>query len=391
MQIKLRLSFYLILFISFFSFGQGFKLSENARISVLTFGPGHSLNDAFGHSAFRINDPTKGLDLVYGYGEYDFDAPNFYLKFARGKLNYLISRHNYSDVYYHYSSYDRSISEQILNLSFLEKQKLFSALENNYKPENRRYLYDFFYDNCATRIRDVTQSNTASTINFTAPNKLKNSSFRDLIYEHVPKNSWGSLGIDIALGSLIDREVSAREYMFLPKYISRFFADATMGNGKKLAQQKTILYKEKETKKSSNGFLSPLVILGVLGFLILYLTYKDYTSNKRTKWLDTLLLFCTGSIGVLLLLLWFATDHTATNYNYNLLWAFPLNLILIRPLLMVKVKNWVRAFLKFLMISLCLMTLHWIIGVQVFAVGLIPILIALIVRYLFILQHITTK
>ena len=119
---RLKLSFLLVLFTTL-SFALQLQLSPKAEISVLTFGPGTSLNDAFGHNAFRIKD--QGIDLVYGYGEYDFDAPNFYLKFARGKLNYLISRHRFSDIYRYYSGQNRSISEQILNLSDEEKQKLF--------------------------------------------------------------------------------------------------------------------------------------------------------------------------------------------------------------------------------------------------------------------------
>ena len=144
MPMKLRLSFFSFLLISLLGFSQQRSLTTNAEVSVITFGPGASLNDAFGHNAFRIKDNSQRIDLVYGYGEYDFDAPNFYLKFARGKLNYLISRHRFTDVFYHYKKYNRQIDEQVLNLSFEEKQRLFDFLENNYKPENRRYLYDFF-------------------------------------------------------------------------------------------------------------------------------------------------------------------------------------------------------------------------------------------------------
>ena len=152
-----RTSLLLFLFLFFqLNFAQQHQLTEAAEISILTVGPGTSLNDAFGHSAFRIKDLSQGIDLVYGYGEYDFDAPNFYLKFAQGKLNYLINRTNFTRFYQVYTYYDRSIKEQVLNLTPAEKQKLFDYLVNNYKPENRAYLYEFFYDNCATKIKDVS-------------------------------------------------------------------------------------------------------------------------------------------------------------------------------------------------------------------------------------------
>lgn len=384
---KLKLSFFLFLFVYVSSFGQQIQLTEDAEVSVLTFGPGESLNDAFGHNAFRIKDKSKGIDLVYGYGEYDFDAPNFYLKFARGKLNYLISRHNFSNIYYHYTSYNRSIDEQVLNFNLKEKQSLFDFLENNYKPENRRYLYDFFYDNCATKIRDVSETVTNNYINFSLPEDFQQKTFRKLIHEHVDRNSWGSLGIDIALGSVIDRNASANEYMFLPKYIHSFFEVAKIGN-RDFVKTSSTLYERKKGNASFNFLLSPLMILGLIALLILYITYKDYKNKKRSHWLDVTLFCITGIIGVLLLLLWFATDHTATAHNYNLLWAVPLNIVVIGQLFKKQPKNWFRSYLKFLIIMLCLMTLHWIIGVQVFAIGLVPLLVALTVRYIYLIKYI---
>jgi hypothetical protein len=387
---KLKLSLITLLFIYGLSFGQKLSLTEDCEVSVLTFGPGESLNDAFGHNAFRIKDKNRGIDVVYGYGEYDFDTPNFYLKFARGKLNYLISRHNFSDIYYHYSSFNRSIDEQVLNFSSEEKQKLFDFLENNYKPENRRYLYDFFYDNCATKIRDVAENTTSSNITFKLPVDFEQKTFRQLIREHLNQNSWGSLGIDVALGSVIDRNASAKDYMFLPKYIHSFFNVAKIGNDKNLVKRSSRLF-EKTTKNSSTNFLfSPLLVLGLVALFIIYITYRDSKNNKRSLWLDVTLFSVTGIIGILLLLLWFATDHTATGYNYNLLWAMPLNVFVIAQLYRKRIKNWFKGYLKFLVIILCLLTLHWIVGVQIFAIGLIPLLIALCIRYIYLIRYYDT-
>ena len=389
MKLKLFTFIFLINIVSIFA--QQFQLSPEAKISVLTIGAGESLNDAFGHNGFRIKDNSLGIDVVYGYGEYDFDAPNFYLKFAQGKLNYLISRHNFSDIVYHYSQNNRNIDEQVLNLTKEEKQKLFNFLENNYKPENRRYLYDFFYDNCATRIRDVAIKATDRTIDFNVPKNFEPKTFRTLIHDHVGLNTWGSFGIDIALGSVIDRKASVNEHMFLPKYIHDFFENATLNSTQNLVESSSNLYEKKATRSSSNFLLSPIIVIGLIGFIILFFTYKDYKNNTRSKWLDLIIFGTTGIIGVLILLLWFATDHSATAQNYNVLWAFPLNIIVIWQLLKPTVKNWFKSYLKFLVIMLCLMTLHWVIGVQVFAIGLIPLLIALLVRYVFLIQFFNQK
>ncbi len=148
--------FLLFLFIFFFVLpvqSQYKQLSHNSRISVLTIGPGSSLNDSFGHSAYRVKDSL--IDIVFNYGVYDFDTPNFYTKFAQGKLNYKIDANYYEDFKASYIRQNRTIKEQVLNLAVDEKQQVFNFLSKNYEPANQFYLYDFFYDNCATKIKDV--------------------------------------------------------------------------------------------------------------------------------------------------------------------------------------------------------------------------------------------
>jgi hypothetical protein len=320
-------------------------LSENAEISVITIGPGSSLNDAFGHSAFRIKDTKKGLDLVFNYGVYDFEAPNFILKFTQGKLDYLIGLNRFDNFYNAYTAQNRSITSQILNLSSTEKQQLFNYLINNYKPENRRYLYDFLFNNC-----------------------------------------------DIALGSVIDRYATPEQHMFLPKNIHSFFDIATIQNSNTpLVKTRKTLFKASAKNKTSNFIFSPLFLFGILGLVIVFITYNDFKTGKRTKTLDFILFGVTGLAGVVIMLLWFATDHQTTKNNYNLLWANPLNLILLFQILKTTLPNWINKFLKFLIILLCLLVFHWVTGVQVFAIALIPLLIALFIRYIFLITHSNTK
>ncbi|MFV9550639.1 DUF4105 domain-containing protein [Algibacter sp. PT7-4] len=372
-------------------FSQHNQLSSNAEISVLTVGPGTSLNDAFGHSAFRIKDLKNNIDLVYGYGEYDFDAPNFYLKFAQGQLNYLISKTTFSRFYKVYNYYNRTIKEQVLNLTPPEKQKLYNYLVNNYKPENRGYLYEFFYDNCATKIKDVVNIATNNSVIYSTPKDFKDATFRTLIQNNLNRNSWGSLGIDLALGSVIDKKASPENHMFLPENIYKFFKAATIKNKEiPLVKASKTLFLKKENVSTNTFFTSPLFIFGILAILIIYITYIDYKKEKHSKWLDITLFTLTGLIGILILLLWFATNHTGTHQNYNLLWAFALNILVIGQLFKQKVNTWFIKYIKLLIILLCLLTLHWVVGVQVFAIGLTPLLIALFIRYVFLIKHLNT-
>ena len=364
------------------------KLSPDAEISILTIGPGVLLNDAFGHNAFRVNDPQNNLDVTFDYGRFDFEAPNFYLNFARGKLNYSLGTSNYYDFLSFYIKQDRYVKEQTLNLSQDEKQKLFDFLVENYKPENRNYLYEFFFDNCATKIKDVAKIATDNNITFQVPENFKTENFRKLIHNHVNKNSWGSLGIDIALGSVIDRKATAEEHMFLPENIHLFFENATLKEkGVPLVKQSKVVYSKKESPAQNYFLFSPLFILGIIGFLIIIKTYGDLKKLKRSAWLDVILFSFTGIVGVLILLLWFATDHTGTHQNYNLLWAFALNLFVLPKLFRKTVPQWFIKYLKFLVILLCLLALHWVIGVQVYGIALIPFLIALFLRYLFLIKY----
>jgi len=389
MRIKLLIFFLLLCSISI---NAQLKLSDQAEISVLTIGPGTLLNDAFGHNGFRVRDRERMIDEVFNYGTFDFDTPNFYLKFAQGKLNYRLEHNPYDDFFQFYIAQNRTIDEQILDLTRTQKQQIFDFLLNNAKPENKYYLYDFFYDNCATKMKDVLKVSLDESITFNQPNDFSAKTFRTLIHEHVNKNSWGSLGIDVALGSVIDKTATPEEHMFLPKYIYAFFERAKFSNlNRPLVKQTRSLYKKREQNALNSFFTSPLIVFGVIGLLILWFTYKDFKNRQRSKWLDVVLFCITGLIGVFLLLLWFATDHTATANNYNLLWAVPLNLLVIKQVLKKIPSNWFKRYLKFLVILFCLLTLHWIIGVQVFAIGLIPLFIALLARYIFLLNFYSLK
>jgi hypothetical protein len=373
---------------STFVFTQNYNLTDNSVISIVTIAPGSSLNDAFGHNAIRIKDANKNLDVTFDYGRFDFNAPNFYLNFARGKLNYSIGTNRYSDILKFYEWQNRTIEEQVLNLTLTQRQKLFDYLLNNYKPENRNYLYDFFYDNCATKIKDVINVATNNSIEYNTPENFVSKTFRTLIQDKLYWNTWGSLGIDIALGSVIDQNATPEEYMFLPSYIHSFFNNASFKTtNTALVKESKTIFQQKSIKKKKHFLISPVFILGILGLFIIFITYRDFIKNMRSKWLDITLFSITGIIGVIVLLLWFATDHSSTHQNYNLLWACALNIIFMRQLFKNKVPNWFIKYLKFLIILLCLLTLHWIIGVQVFAYGLIPLLIGLLIRYLYLIKY----
>ena len=362
------------------------ELSENTEVSILTIGPGADLEDGFGHSALRIKDRSNKLDLVFDYGRYDFEADGFYLNFAKGRLTYEIGWTDFKRFISTYKQQKRRVFAQTINLSYLEKKQLFKSLLQNIQPQNKSYSYDFFYNNCATKITDIIDEVTQDTVIYLAGEPHTTMTFRDLIHSHIPENSWGGFGIDIALGSEIDRETSLKEQLFLPKNMSEILNHSRYEKrGEKLILKTEVLSGDQDPYVVA-FWISPLITIGLFSILILFFTYHDWRKKIRNRLLDSFIFLLTGLFGLLILFLWFGTEHTATAFNYNFLWAFAFNLLLIPTVLKTEVKKRFMAYLKFLILMLFLMLLHWFTGVQSFNFVLIPLWIALTIRYIYVLQ-----
>lgn len=378
----------LVLLISFVGFSQINTLAKDAEISIVTIGPGDQLYDSFGHNALRVSDPSNGKDIAFNYGTFDFNTPNFYIKFGRGQLPYTLSVKPYPSFIRNYIVERRWIKEQQLDLTYGEKVAIFDFLISNAQPQNKEYQYDFFFDNCSTRIRDVLVAGLGKKITYQDELYVPTQyTFRTLIQQRLDWNTWGSVGIDIALGAVIDRIALPWEHQYLPDYTLDAAATATMTrNGETKPLVKKNVTTNEAGPRDTRGFffLSPFFVFLILGIGIVFMTLQDAKQKKRSPWLDGIIFLSTGFVGILLLVLWLGTDHTATASNYNVLWAFPLNLFFFTLIWKKNPKKWLRRYLFLLIILLVLLTIHWITGVQVFAPALLPLLIALFVRYVYI-------
>ena len=378
----------LFLLFGCFSFSQSINYSDNLTISVITCGPGEELYSKFGHSAFRIQDHTTHLDIVYNYGVFDFTAPNFYTNFAKGKLIYKLGRTRYDYFYEQYEYENREVKEQILNLTNTQEKKLAAFLEINAKPENTRYQYDFFYNNCATKIREVLDIVFPNLISYSNKHITTSYTLRELINNNVTYNTWANVGINIALGSVIDIKATTDEYQFLPKYIYEAFENARINNNSLVKENRLILNVDNSrVKKDFYSILSPLVIFTLLSIIIIYFTYKDYKKNNRNIVLDFVILLSTGAVGILILLLWFATNHTTTAGNLNILWAFAPNLIIAVLLLKKNKQNWLFYYFILLIVLLGIQAIVWMFKIEEFVYTMIPIFIALGIRYTYLMKY----
>jgi hypothetical protein len=362
------------------------QLSVYSEISIVTAGPGSVLYEAFGHSAIRIKDPVLQLDLIYNYGIFDFNTPDFYTNFTKGNLLYKLARYDFKYFLASYKKDKRWVKQQVLNLNQQQKQAFLIYLENNALPENATYFYDPYFNNCATILRDITSTILKDQVIFSDNNLNKNLSFRQLMDKEIPWNTWGSFGINFILGSKLDTKPDFKQYMYLPDYVYSIFKNSTLfvkNQPESLVKREDNLldYKELEQKIS---IFSPFLIFSIISFIGIFFTYTDYKKKKRTKWLDFALLFATGTLGIVVIFLWFFSDHSTTPNNFNFLWAFAPNVFIAFLVLKQHPKKWLHAYFKFLIFMLGLIPVFWVFEIQLFPISAIPLLILLFIRYLYV-------
>ncbi len=324
---KLFLVILLIIYFSHESLGQ--QLSGQSEISVITIGPYQpELYSAFGHSGIRIYDPLNKLDIAFDYGVFDFDQENFFLNFALGKLYYALGLRRFEPWKQRMIQEDRYIIEQKLNLNLQQRQKLFNALKENYKPENRHYYYNYIYDNCATRIPEIIKSSFGDDVAFNHPYVEGDKTYRDLMDMYLDQQPWGDFAIDLGLGVGVDKVATPEGYMFLPDYVQYTLSASTIrldGSIKPLVKSKNYLHKPLEEDKKER-LLTPLNFFILLFFIIGFVTNRNLKKSKRSNLLDVFLFIVLGVVGCFMLFLWFGTQHISYQ-NYNLLWALPSHLI----------------------------------------------------------------
>ena len=353
--------------------------SCHLRISLLTCTPGEELYSTFGHSALRVTDSVSNRDIVYNYGTFNFDEPNFYLKFVRGKLSFYLSADYFLNFAAEYQETKRGITEQVLNLTCSEKQKIVALLQENMTGANRTYKYDFTFDNCTTRLRDLVEKASDSTVHFGDALKSK-ATFRDLIYEYLDYNDkqWSKLGIDILLGSKTDATMTPRQVMFLPDYLMKTFDSSTI-NGAPLVLDKIPLLKPDYSQIKKDNLTHPIFIFSCFFILIAFLSFsKNSFIQKLLFALDGAMFFITGLLGILLIFMWFGTDHLMCKNNYNLLWAWPINVV--AAFYIHSRKRWPKIYFTiYAVFNLVLLGL-WFYLPQHMNPSLIPIILILIFR-----------
>lgn len=349
------------------------------RISILTCAPGQELYSLFGHTGLRIVDSAHRTDIVYNWGTFDFDEPNFYLKFMRGQLLYFVSAWTFPEFMYEYQTEGRNVYEQTLNLSCADKQKILDAVYVNMQGNNRFYKYDFLLDNCTSRVRDMVLKPLPAA-SFTKPVVDSGTTARQMLHFYLDRGGqpWSKLGIDILLGSKLDQPVSNMQAMFLPEFYMTAMNNAVNNSLPVCEKIKTIFTAPPPANPS--GRYTPLIAIACVCVIIYLLSLsKSSAAKKATAYIDVFLLCISGLLGILLLFMWLGTDHTVCKSNYNIAWALPTNFI--AGFFYFKKPRWLKTYFMFAASLSAILIAAWFWLPQDINIAIAPFAVLMMLRY----------
>jgi len=301
----------------------GKPLSENAKIMILTCGPEKPMYAMFGHTAIRVDDPQNHIDEVYNFGTFDSGTPNFYIKFLGGRLQYALSVNNYQSFIREYKNEKRWVKGQELLLSKQFKEILYDSLREAYRPENRYYRYDFFRDNCSSKIINLVTSFTENQSAIDSLNTSANLTYRSALRYYLQNRPWMLFGFNLLLGPFSDQEISRKQSAFLPDYLMLEIEKTGLASGPEL------LLEGNDQAKRPGDIASPMMLLWIIALIFVVEVFWLKTSKSVSNGIDLFLFTLSAVLGLLFLILWFWSDHVSLHVNLNLLWANPLLLILL--------------------------------------------------------------
>ena len=315
--------------------------NDSLQISLITCSPGHDTYAMFGHTAIRVTDyrqqPTTQLrfrDVVYNYGMFNYNSENFIYRFVKGETDYILGIEPAEFFFDRYNERGMTVTEQVLNLTLNEKEALSQKLITNSQPENRTYRYNWLYDNCTTRARDVIEASIDGSISYkvATSDPTSNITTRDILHTYTAVSDWTGFGIDIVLGEEIDRPLTGRQQMFIPANYMAAADKATItdhiGNKRQLVMQTVTPIKATEPNHIDNSHSSLMCFSGLL-FIAAGLAFFELRRKKTFKWFDASLAFVLGLAGCLIAFLFFFSEHAGVDTNHLVILINPLHFVAI--------------------------------------------------------------
>lgn len=363
-------------------------VAGNAKFSVLTCAPGNEAYALFGHTGLRYCDEKKGVDIVFNYGYFDFDSPNFAWRFILGETDYMVGVVSYDTFCREYQQRGSEVVEQVLDLTPEQESDLFFMLKENCLPQNRVYRYNYFYNNCTTKIRDKVVS-VADGVALDAVAKFP--TFRDALNALLVNHPWYAFGINLLLGADIDRPATQHGLQFIPQNYMNDLDACHIANadGKMhpFVKERNVVVENAEVESVSENGHSNVTPFNVALLLLVatFIVMSCEVRKKKTFWgFDVLLMAVQGLAGCLLLFMALFSLHPAVGNNWLLLLLNPLALVLM-PIYVYRIrkhKPMKIAWIQVLMVVMFFVSA--ILQLQVYPLPIYFCATALLVRSLFL-------
>ena len=351
---------------------------DDVEVSLLTCGPGNEAYSLFGHTAIRISQPSRGMDVVVNYGMFSFRQKYFIARFILGLTDYQMGITSFDDFKAEYEYEQRWVFEQTLNLTSKEKSALLQAIDQNYKPENVTYRYNFFYNNCTTKARDLIAANIDGKIEYNSCTS-EYPSFRELCHSKTSSHRWSQFGNDLLLGIQADLPTNINEQQFLPENLEHDFSNATIGANRKLvSHEEYIIPKDISASAASDSLPSPRALAIVIAIIIIGVSLIEYFWSKNLWLTDVILMPLVGLAGMILFVMIFS-KHPTVNINFQILILNPIALFMAIPMVMKQRKEMLTWWHKTYVLCLFLGILCGLF--QDYAEGIRILALSLLVRY----------
>ena len=373
--------------------------ADSIEISLLTCGPRQQVYSLYGHTAIRFQDKQSGRNLIINYGVFSFDQPFFVLRFVFGLTDYEMGIAPLNLFQWEYERTGCGVRQQVLNLSAQEKIAIAEAIDRNYEPQNRVYRYNFFYDNCTTRARDIIFNNLNGVVvyNTSTPNSstpqhpytnAQYPSFRKLIHLYNEEHRWARFGNDLLLGVKADQHTTFEQQQFLPERLCNDFERAvivsTDGTKRKLVSRSFWLFEPtakqhsiEQTSLSFSNIFTPRVSLGIFSLFTLIVGIVEHR-RKRMIWaFDASIMLITGVCGLLLFTMIFS-QHPTVSLNFQILLLNPVNLFMLYNVAKAARKSHIHWWTK----TWSALILLFLVGgfMQSYAEGMIFVALSLLLR-----------
>jgi len=318
---------------------------QDTTIYLITCSPGTETYSIYGHSAIRVIISHIKSDAVYNWGVFDFATPNFVWKFAKGRLDYLLDTSDCNRFMLEYVYEKRSVFSQKINLESSEKRVLLSLIQVNLLPGNRSYRYDFFYDDCSTRIRDLIEKAVGSKLIYPPDQKKLMPSFREMVGEYQSNYQWLKMGIDLIMGTPGEAKANFRDMMFLPLYLQKNLTMAVVNREHRMApllsSRETLIEFAPQVNKT-NFYVTPIFIFTLL-FIMIVIFSAIYKKGILINILDLLIFTVFSMLAILMIFFNFFTDHQQMKWNLNIIWFNPAIIICLFCLIFRKTgETWYR-------------------------------------------------